>query len=428
MSQIQPSFDVVQDANLSTAQQVLAISTHVALVAVAVFALSQIAGSPLQIPDSSWILGLSISVVTPIVLTAFVFNFGSKEHSGAITVQFAIATAGFALAALAYTNVLSPLPLGIGAFVLAALSFGLVFTKKESPVVKLKNIELDPEDGILIKDTLFDPLHSNSVAHGFGIAIGIVKNITMKLGKLLSRITHHVNYGDTISSSDEEALGVLIHGINGHPSSFDRYFDTLSSSHPISLFQPFVRERGQCSLDKSVDPIYEQVLEWAQNHPNLPVVLIAVSNGTRIAGSLAVRLREAGIENPIQVNCIAGPLKGTKLMNQPPLPSILQRFWRKVAQKLYHPDAYTELSWESDRAEQLVQNMRKIAKTADTHFSFYTTLSESTIHPYRSACPYIEGASYYATWTEGHSSVVRTVHDVVMGEVKEFLRRAKTMS
>jgi hypothetical protein len=164
--------------------------------------------------------------------------------------------------------------------------------------------------------------------------------------------------------------------------------------------------------DENEAKIFQEIFAWAKNNPFKPIVLMGVSNGSRLAAHLAIMLREAGIENPIKVSCIAGVMFGTTMMNQPTWSPQNQQRWREALQSGlpmvggHHPEIIKDLSWASDSAKQLIAKIR-IAAEQGMDFEFFVSASDNKVTPPASAFPSkVWNASYYFALDEGHSSII----------------------
>jgi hypothetical protein len=193
----------------------------------------------------------------------------------------------------------------------------------------------------------------------------------------------------------------------------------------ITIFQPPITKKGNCSLEEAATPIYDQIVEWSKTHPNQPIVVIGGSNGARLSGYIASMLKtKAAIENPIQACCIAGPFYGTKMINQPGFPGWMGGYiWRWVVKNIIYCDiVYEELSWKSDKAIEVIKAMQAGGK-AGVRFKFYSSLADLQIQSLVSANPSIQGAEYYFSRVEGHSSLVRTAQEEIGRQCFEFIEK-----
>jgi hypothetical protein len=177
--------------------------------------------------------------------------------------------------------------------------------------------------------------------------------------------------------SGNQGLYLLIHGVNGHPSIWDRHLARLRNLEPKAEIRAVhVPLKGNCSLARATEPLLEMVLNYISAHPGNPVCFIGVSNGTRIVSRLAALAGKTG--SPIKVSTIAGPLFGSRLMD------IADRL--HVAQLIYDPEFIKEVKYGSACAKDLIDTMKE---SPEGTYEFYATMDDSHIVPWVSGLPYL---------------------------------------
>jgi hypothetical protein len=261
--------------------------------------------------------------------------------------------------------------------------------------------------------------------------IGLIKDLFYVISTLFSRITHRNNYVTNKIPEDNVNSGglcVLLHGLNGHPSSMDCVRDELEEKleKPVTFYQPFVEKRGNCSIEDSSDKIYKLVVEWGEKNPEKPIIFCGVSNGARMSAYIATKLKtDPSLANPIKVNSIAGPFFGSKMVNQPDLSERGQSIWKWLMRNpmRYSKAIFDELSWGNEKAKKIIDDMRPVANEKMMSFDFYGTWGDSKVTSFTSSLPRdINGGSYYVFKYEGHSSIVKASRAQIAIKTKEFMR------
>ncbi|MFT4553172.1 MAG: hypothetical protein ACI9S8_001808 [Chlamydiales bacterium] len=283
-----------------------------------------------------------------------------------------------------------------------------------------------------VERSMDDYQNLNMVTSLFYKIIGLLKDSAFSIGTLFSRSSHKDNYAGTIVANDETgALIVLIHGLNGHPSILDGHYDFFQN-RSVTIYQPYVWKKGYCPLEEAAASIYENVLAWAKQYPQKPLVFVGVSNGARLSGYISAKLVKSGnITNPIKVSSIAGPFRGTRMLGISEREEVkggriskTVDIIKSVFGVLYMGrELAEELRYKSGRAKRLMENMRDAAATHPVSYDFYATKADSRVTCLDAALPErVEGAYYEIMEMEGHSSIVRAIKERQGERCMEFVR------
>ena len=369
------------------------VLSHIALLALAGLVIANVA-SPLY-------LGLGVMSVSVVAFGSFVFGSSNKRNVKPLLFEMMVASVCTALSVMAAAGLLTSMQFGVGLLACVAGGVAIANCFEKSPVKESTSTPDTPSLPLRVADKV----------------IGLGRDLSFTPKTLFSRITHRKNYAAQIENDPSaDALCVMIHGLKGSPSIFDDYHDSFArfEDKKVTLFQPHVPQKGNCSLEDASSPIYNEVLSWARQNPAKPIVIVGVSNGARIAGHLSAKLKSEGLcVNPMHVSCIAGPFNGTKLVNQPDWPGFLRSGLNKIVNKLYTDEVLDELSWDSACAGQVISEMQRAAG-GNLHYYFYSTSSDTQINPFTSAFPEVTDANYFLTFAEGHQSVVRAAKDSII--------------
>lgn len=403
------------------ATKALSIVTRLGAIALGILLITH---TNLHIPPhiANWsFIGLSAAS-----FTVYALGSSEKREAKAIFYEFTLRSICITVSLLSASGILTQAQLGIA--IVSTLSGGtLLATFFEKDIVRrIEPKNQHPPQHVLPQETFEEhipPLPLRIVDH----AISFGRNITYTSGTLLSSMTHPERYSERIEDNPKaEALCVFIHGMKGRPCIFDPYYDAYKEhfSDQITFFQPYVKNRGDCSLEEAVEPLFQEIHQWALVNPG-PILLNGISNGARIIGATIARLKlDAKIPNEIYVSCIAGPFLGTKIVDQPDWPTMLRKPWESIIKMLYCDAVYRELSWNSQAAQRAINRLRSVNTMHydDVHFNFYSTVPDLMIQSFTSGCPKLDkNVRYHLTATEGHNSVVDAVRETIFENSLLFL-------
>jgi hypothetical protein len=216
--------------------------------------------------------------------------------------------------------------------------------------------------------------------------------------------------------TNSQCLYVLIHGLRGHPSIWNRQLDKLEAAHPDGdIFVPFVPKSGNCSLEEAGQPIFNHILGYLQKHPSNPVCLLGVSNGGRIATWIEYQLREASPQTAVKISTIAAVHFGSRMINH------LASF--KFLNSLIGTETLREeLAFGSQRARLLLDCIRK-ACTAKRSYDFFATTEDFHVPDLGSSLPILnKGEQRFVIHGYGHNSIVFAVADEQITSCQQWIQ------
>lgn len=240
--------------------------------------------------------------------------------------------------------------------------------------------------------------------------LSILREYAYSLSMFWNRMTispkHYHNCDQNIEwNKSSHGLFVLIHGLNGHPSSWNSHIKEIKKEKNVDIFTPFVPEKGQCTLEKAANPILKHVQAYCDKHPNKPVILIGVSNGGRIATYIDIEMRKKDKyhKTAIKVSTIAavhfGSLAIDHLKNFGLDGLILQEH---VSKELVHG---------SQKARELLHELKKPLPTGVTrHYEFYATTEDSRVGLPSSLPKLNHNEKLHVIHGHGHNSIVKAIH------------------
>jgi len=350
---------------------------------------------------------LSISAISLSLAGIGFHMFGStrKMHGSAFAYDLAVATVCSALALLYFGQMISLTQMGIGLVGAMGGSVLLANFFEKNRVEELTSPDVAEKRKQPWVLTCLD------------MGIGLSKAMAFGLHNVLTSTTHYQNYTKQ-PEDDAEALCVLVHGLGGHPSAFDEYHDALSQMEKkVTILQPHVHNKGNCSLDEAAEEIQKSIQIWANSHPRAPIIFVGGSNGARIVGHISSTLKkDCGLLNPMQVFALAGPFNGTEFVNRPSWPNGLREFNKRLATKMKCQQVVDELSFGSKKAHAMTDKMREAAQDG-VQFFFYATGGDHMIIPHTSGFPKVEKGRYFVVEASGHSSLVWAAKDHILSQI-----------
>jgi pimeloyl-ACP methyl ester carboxylesterase len=189
------------------------------------------------------------------------------------------------------------------------------------------------------------------------------------------------------------SLIVLLHGLNSHPSIWNKHIETLAHQFREDLvWAPAIIHKGNCSLKTAAEPILAQIITYLK-HQNKPLVLIGASNGARIA--LYLELKSRKFKSSILTISIAGPHLGTT----------------KIPFRYFHTDEqlYAELSFQNQSSRTFIKALRApLPKHAQRKHIFYGSLDDIQVSPSSSAFPTInQKEEFYLMQGVDHNGLIQ---------------------
>jgi hypothetical protein len=208
---------------------------------------------------------------------------------------------------------------------------------------------------------------------------------------------------------DSDGLIVMVHGLGeGGASEWNAHVSILEKYPTIDIFTPQVVKDGRCALNESAEPILTKVSDYAKKHPNKPVCLIGLSNGSRIVTWIETKLRNEHPKTSVRVSTIAGIHLGTwgiNLLAYLRVPQILQRIgW----QKKFPQVLCEELSVGSARSKALLESVRApLPKDcAPRSYELIAAAHDWMIINTESSLPDLNrGEVKFIVWGHGHLSI-----------------------
>lgn len=223
------------------------------------------------------------------------------------------------------------------------------------------------------------------------------------------------------TDKSDQALVVFLHGLNAAPSFWDNFisrFEKVMGKNPesgIHLFDPKIPHKGHCTLeDPELAKIYDQIVNWATNHPGKPILIYGHSNGTRIALKVETLLRKKAPTNPVHLTLNAGVLYGTSFI-QDLTKKIAPKALEKLSLGLITPVACQQLALENTTCQHLLEEAREpLAEgVAERSYEKYAALNDDLVKETGSSLPILVPTKQtnkkekdYIVIGHGHNSLV----------------------
>lgn len=372
---------------------------------------------------------ITSAIIILSIATTIFFLVGSSEKRSRCSCIFQVATSATCIAFVILYNTKKMTPIK-ALYALLGTTLGCIFlgsiTDKSMVIPfeldQTKTIDLNKPESMVLSEEEIQKVRSYFPVQILDFFLGFGRDVTFALRRLLSWLTHFKNYQSTLPEKENSiGLVALLPGLRVPESMLDGMHDVFEKTFPKAiLFQPKVHNRGNCALDETVNSIYPEFKKFAQMHPQLPICLIGLSNGGRIAAEIAVRLEVDGFQNPVQIHCIGAPFLGTKIINQPSLPQAVQNQYKKVFLTVgYQKSIVDELTYQSDVGKALVQ---KILNGKWESF-FYIGGVDWMIVPHSCALPRKAGKTFYFFGpTAGHGGMTSSAEPIIIEKASAFLK------
>lgn len=214
---------------------------------------------------------------------------------------------------------------------------------------------------------------------------------------------------------DSVGLYLLIHGLDGRPSVWNRQFSLLERAAPhADIRVPPVPRVGQASLDECAAPFIELVRDYVARHPGRPICLMGFSRGGQIAAKVELALRNIEGSSKVFVSAVSGTFLGTRHINF--TENTLGRVFspnmvRRIMSCFVSPVVAAELRDLSRTNVALLDQMAMgLGEGEARGYEFYTSRDETAVVPYSNALPKLPHANRYVL-VDGHShnSIVPSV-------------------
>lgn len=216
-----------------------------------------------------------------------------------------------------------------------------------------------------------------------------------------------------IQQPESQGLMVFVHGLRSFPEIWSNQLSFLEQQ-PVDIFVPHVPEKGMCSLEEAVAPIYPLIRDYAQQNPQKPISLLAHSNGSRIVSLMDKYLREDAPQSPVRVSAIAGVILGSSRMDQ------IDRFG--IASYFY-PQIANELKYGSVTARALLESLAAPLPDgcAPRSYEFFATPEDFSVPDLDSSLPLLnKGERYHFIPGHSHNSIVAAVAEEQMRACLEW--------
>lgn len=249
--------------------------------------------------------------------------------------------------------------------------------------------------------------HRSLIRKIIDFSLSIFRQIEYSLTVLYHRLflSNPQSCGQQIKwKSDSQGLVVLLHGLRNAPAAWYSQIGILQHHEKIDVFAPTVPKRGMCSLEEAATPILPTLLDYIQKNPDKPLCILGVSNGSRIATWLEIKLRNQASQTPIMVSTIAGVHLGSRRIN------LLERLG--VAKWLYPNELREELKYDSDKARELLGQLSSPLPVgcAARYYEFFATTEDISVPDLDSSLPEInKGERSYIVHGHSHDSIVTAV-------------------
>ena len=216
----------------------------------------------------------------------------------------------------------------------------------------------------------------------FSTAIG--SEITYGVTLNWSRITHDGKYGafPTITA-DTKCVIIMIHGMNSSSGQFQLHMNEIEKYNTdhnqcIKMFIPEVLNKGMTKLHDCGNDIYSKISSHLDviHKQKIPVILIGISNGGRIALYLYSKIMDNYPEIRLYITTLGSPIKGTYLANIA-LNSGLYRLTKYAS----NPDVLSDLTYDSEESKQLIEKCMKYSNFK-SKTRFYVSKQDFLVFPH----------------------------------------------
>lgn len=213
--------------------------------------------------------------------------------------------------------------------------------------------------------------------------------------------------------SNSSCLILFVHGLDGHPSDFIKYKETLNGEdRDVHLLYTF--NRGRCSTEEGAKPILSLIADYRKSYGNNPIALIGTSRGGPIMAHIELELRRAEENSRVYIGTVSGANNGSYMMTLAKL--------TKVAFLLFPQDLIRVLDFNSDVPQSLMTKQKKtLPDGCVRQFDFWATTGDLTVVPCSSGFPDLDNAKHTLVHGQGHTSIVQHVLESVTHRVEKFL-------
>ncbi len=185
-----------------------------------------------------------------------------------------------------------------------------------SAVSSIKGIQFFDSRKACLKNWQEKPWHEKvlSCIRSYGTWLSFTfDRLSLKLRNVEAKTSPHISPTREFSKNK---LVICIHGLNGSPNQFNQVLNNLNDTTAFDLYCPKVINEGNIGLDDAVKPIFEKISKWAAKEGDKELVLVGISNGSRIARAIETELikeKKYGQIKKIRFVSIVGANKGSSL-------------------------------------------------------------------------------------------------------------------
>lgn len=285
------------------------------------------------------------------------------------------------------------------------------------------SIRLDQQGSVATADSILRERydHRSLIRKIVDFSISIFRQIGYSLTVFYHRLflSNPQSCGQQIEwESDSQGLVVLLHGLRNAPAAWYSQTGILQHHEKIDIFAPTVPKRGMCSLEEAATPILPTLLDYIQKNPGKPLCILGVSNGSRIATWLEIKLRDSASQTPVMVSTIAGVHLGSRRMN------LLERLG--LAKWFYPTALREELTYGSDKARELLGQLSSPLPVgcAARNYEFFASTEDISVPDLDSSLPTInKGEHSYIVHAHSHDSIVTAVAEQQIASCVHWITR-----
>ena len=146
------------------------------------------------------------------------------------------------------------------------------------------------------------------------------------------------------TGNGDDGLVVILHGYRASVRRFveqrDKIAREVEEHYPV-VFSPVMTYQHNGAPEQFASHVFDEVENFAKNHPEAPILIVGISAGGRVAWRLEKELRNHN--NPLHLVTVGTPLHGTSVVYVSP--------W--LARKTCGDDLFEEFHPESGSHEEL---------------------------------------------------------------------------
>lgn len=274
----------------------------------------------------------------------------------------------------------------------------------------------------------FTSLIAGEVGYAFGA-------IPTRIAVAYNNISYpHFDDESALGKTGSQGLAVLFHGVNGHPSAWNKHVEALEQQgNNLDIMPMELPNKGHCYTNGTeAQALLNRVVDWTRRNPGKPIALFAHSNGSRFAVRLETWLRERAPQTPVHVSLAGGVLYGSSRINQLmslASPDDLQTLTRGFIS----PILCEELAFGSDSAKNLLREARTplAENVANRDYVMYATLNDTHVPDCGSSLAIVnpDGAQsrkterHYLVHTYGHLAMANSLAKEQVADCLNWMHR-----